>query len=71
MDTISLTGWMQSAGFIDNTRAALLAAAGTGWIINTYADPTADARENCGWEYAAEVAAEDPSLVYVTRTVQQ
>jgi hypothetical protein len=70
MDTISLTGWMQSAGF-DNTKAALLAAEAAGWIINTYADPTADARENCGWEYAAEVAAEDPSLVYITRTVQK
>ncbi len=48
---------------------ALVAATSDGWALNAHADPTADAVEDCSVEYAAEVAAEDPSLVYLTRVV--
>lgn len=47
--------------------AAIKAAREQGYTLNTYADPTAEGREDVSDEYAAEVAAEDPGLVYLTR----
>ena len=38
-----------------------------GWTLNTHADPTADARQDCTLGYAQAVAAEDPSLVWLSR----
>lgn len=34
-------------------------------ILNKYADPTEDAREDISVEDAEEIAAEDPSLIYI------
>lgn len=40
-------------------------AAAHGLTLNKYADPTEDAREGLTVDEAREVAAEDPSLIYV------
>lgn len=43
-------------------------AVGQRVTLNTHTDPTAEGLEDVGPEFAKQVAAEDPSLVYLTRS---
>ncbi len=61
-----MTTWTDYLDAHDHCADALDAAVNDGWTLNAYNDPTADGKEDCSVEYAAEVAAEDPSLVYLS-----
>lgn len=45
--------------------AAIERAAREGRTLCTYSDPVAEGVTGCSVDYAIEVAAEDPSLVYI------
>jgi hypothetical protein len=48
-------------------RDAIEHAVAHGWQLHTYTDPAAEGREDVSADYAIDVAAEDASLVYVSR----
>ena len=64
MRQIAITAFAAAYG-CDVTNA-LSEAAHAGFTINTHDDPLEDGREAVGLSYALEIAAVDPSLVYLT-----
>ena len=56
-----------SIGTEQGRTAALQAAEAAGFTLNVYASEGFDAQEDCGFQYAAEAAEADISLVYLTR----
>ena len=48
--------------------AAIRHAEATGRTLSKYTDPTEDAREGLSADEARAIAAEDPSLIYITIT---
>lgn len=67
MHAICLTDFADAYGS-PSIADAIHEAAALGFKLNTHADPVADAQLDAAEWYAAEVAAVDPSLVYLTGT---
>lgn len=66
MSAIRLTDFADA--YLTSIADAIHEAAALGFTLNTHADPVADAQLDAAEWYAAEVAAADPSLVYLTGT---
>jgi hypothetical protein len=66
MHAIRLTDFADA--YLTSIADAIHEAAALGFTLNTHADPVADAQLDVGEDYAVEVAAVDPSLVYLTGT---